>query len=201
MTRIVLASGSPRRAELLAAAGFEFEVRQSHLDERVRPGEGADDYVRRVATEKALAISGQAPGRAVLAADTVVVVDGRVLGKPDDPAEAKQMLRLLSGRAHRVLTGVCLVGPAGGERHGPAEAGQYPDTRVAVTEVEFASLTTDEIDWYVASGEGVDKAGAYAIQGLASRFVTRIEGSYTNVVGLPVALVYQMCARAGILLS
>jgi septum formation protein len=133
--------------------------------------------------------------RAVLAADTVVVVDGHILGKPQDNDDAKRMLRMLSGRTHQVLTGVALM-PVG---LGPAS--DTIEASVEVTDVEFAMLDQAEIDWYVATGEPADKAGAYAIQGLASRFVTRIEGSYSNVVGLPVSLVYAMCTRAGILLS
>lgn len=147
--------------------------------------------MRRIAAAKARAVAEQCTDEPVLAADTAVVVDGRILGKPADAADAKQMLRLLSGRSHQVLTGVTLIVPPA-----PAE-----DTRMAVTTVEFAPLSDDEIEWYVASSEPVDKAGAYAVQGLASRWVTRIDGSYTNVVGLPVALVYLMCREARILIS
>ena len=171
---VVLASGSPRRAELLRAAGIEFEVIVADIDERVHPGEAPAAYVARLAAEKARAVAGQAAGRPVLAADTAVVVDHDILGKPIDAADARRMLRRLSGRAHQVMTGVCVDGV----------------TRVETTTVEFASLSDAEIDWYVASGEPMDKAGAYAIQGLASRFVTRIAGSYSNVVGLPIAPVY-----------
>jgi len=133
--------------------------------------------------------------RAVLAADTVVVVDGHILGKPQDSADAMRMLRMLSGRTHQVLTGVALMSV------GSAGSMDAIETSVEVTDVEFAVLDQAEIDWYVSTGEPWDKAGAYAIQGLASRFVTRIEGSYSNVVGLPISLVYAMCTRAGILLS
>jgi septum formation protein len=188
-----LASASPRRAELLTAAGIPFEVRPAHIDERVQPGEDATAYAGRVALEKARAVHAQFNGRPVLAADTVVVVDGQILGKPEDAADAKRMLRLLSGRAHEVLTAVVLIGG----KSGPMSF----LTGREVTTVEFAPLDDREIEWYVATGEPFDKAGGYAIQGLASRFVTRIEGSYTNVVGLPVTLVYAMCSRAGILLS
>ena len=174
--RIVLASASPRRAELLRAAGIEFDVIVANVNETPNGGEQPVAYVKRLAAEKAAAVTGQAGGRRVLAADTVVVVDGQILGKPVDGQEARRMLRLLSGRRHDVLTGVCL------------------DRRVEVesTAVQFSSLTAAEVDWYVSSGEPMDKAGAYAIQGLASRFVTHISGSYSNVVGLPVALVYEM---------
>ena len=190
---LILASASPRRAELLTAAGIAFEVRPADLDERVQPGEDARTYACRVATEKARVVHATADGRPVLAADTVVVVDGRILGKPADDGDAKRMLRLLSGRAHEVVTAVTLINEP--------EGAFLVDTQVEVTTVEFSTLENAEIDWYVASGEPADKAGAYAIQGLASRFVTRLEGSYSNVVGLPMALVYAMCSRAGILLS
>jgi septum formation protein len=190
---LILASASPRRAELLAAAGIAFDVRPAHIDERIRPGENAASYAGRVAEEKARAVHANAAGRPVLAADTVVVIDGQVLGKPADADDAKRMLRMLSGRAHQVLTAVVLAGSGSG----PASL----LTGTEVTTVEFALLNKAEIEWYVASGEPSDKAGAYAIQGLASRFVTRIDGSYSNVVGLPVALVYAMCSRGGILLS
>ena len=187
---LLLASASPRRAELLTAAGIPFEVRPAHIDERILPGEEAVEYASRVALEKARVVQAASDGRPVLAADTVVVVDRQILGKPADSDDAKRMLRMLSGRAHEVVTAVVLV----------AEKGSFV-TGTEVTTVEFMLLNKAEIDWYVATGEPSDKAGAYAIQGLASRFVTRIEGSYSNVVGLPVALVYAMCSRAGLLLS
>jgi septum formation protein len=188
---LILASASPRRAELLTGAGIPFEVRPAHLDERVRRGEDAASYACRVASEKARAVHASAAGRPVLAADTVVVVDGQIFGKPSHTDDARRMLGLLAGRTHEVLTAVVLI----------SEGPMSVQARTEVTTVEFAPLGKAEIDWYVASGEPADKAGAYAIQGLASRFVTRIEGSYSNVVGLPVALVYMMCSRAGILLS
>jgi septum formation protein len=183
VTRIILASASPRRAELLRAAGIAFDVRPADVDEQVHDGEPPDAYVRRVADAKARAIHQQWPDRVVLAADTTVVADGHVLGKPIDREDARRMLRLLSGRTHQVMTGVAVIGPQG--------AGEG-ETRIEVTTVEIAPLGDADIAWYVASGEPMDKAGAYAIQGLASRFVTRIEGSYSNVVGLPVALVHEM---------
>jgi septum formation protein len=213
---IVLASASPRRAELLAAAGIPFQVRAADVDERLEAGEDPERYVRRVATDKARAVAAAVPGQAVLAADTVVLVDGEVLGKPRDAEDAKRMLRLLSGRTHHVLTAVTLLTRTGNDaglnfrgeesrKFNPAsflvDEPSGLDTEVAVTSVEFAPLDAREIDWYVATGEPADKAGAYAIQGLASRFVTRIDGSYSNVVGLPVALVYRLCTRAGLLLS
>ena len=176
METVVLASASPRRAELLKAAGIAFEVVVADIDERVLPGEDAETYACRVAEAKARAVRSKVHGRPVLAADTVVVVDGQILGKPVDAADAARMLRVLSGREHEVLTAVSFG----------------PNTVVARTVVEFEPLTRAEIEWYVASGEPMDKAGAYGIQGLASRFIARIEGSYTNVVGLPVALVYAL---------
>jgi septum formation protein len=172
--RLILASQSPRRAELLKAAGYEFDVIPAEVDESVHDGEVAEAYARRVAEAKAQAVLARSHGRPVLAADTVVVVDRLILGKPADGADAYRMLQLLSGRWHEVLTAVTL----------------NETTRVARTLVEFGPMTAEEIAWYVASGEPMDKAGAYGIQGLASRFVTRIDGSYSNVVGLPVALVY-----------
>jgi septum formation protein len=180
--RIVLGSASPRRAELLRAAGIEFDVIHADVDESTHPGEPPDAYVRRVAEAKARMVVSRAPAQVVLAADTTVVIDETMLGKPVDDDDATRMLRLLSGRTHEVLTAVAVV------RAGMSE----PLVEVERTEVEFAPLTEFEIDWYVATGEPRDKAGAYAIQGYASRFVTRIDGSYSNVVGLPVALVYQM---------
>ena len=191
--RLVLASASPRRADLLRAAGIEFDVIPADVDEAMDVEDTPDGYARRLAHLKAEAVKPQAGERPILGADTIVLVDNEVLGKPADPADAKRMLRLLSGREHAVLTAVCLVNPL-------AEARRV-QTLVARTIVEFAPLTDEEIDAYVATGEPMDKAGAYAVQGLASRFVTRIDGSYSNVVGLPVAVVYQLCRGAGLLIS
>lgn len=176
----------------MRATGIEFDVIAADVDESVRAAEGAEGHVTRLAEAKARAVIERAAGRPVLGADTVVVCGEEVLGKPADAADAKRMLRMLSGRTHVVMTGICLI-------HEPAKAG--PHTSISTTTVEFARLSDEEIDWYVASGEPSDKAGAYAIQGLASRFVTTISGSYTNVVGLPVALVYHLCKKAGILIS
>jgi septum formation protein len=197
--RLILASASPRRAELLTNAGYVFETRAADIDERVLTKETPDLYVRRLAREKSAAVAGMmglVSGAAreagddtatatnaavvVLAADTAVVVDALILGKPVDEDDAADMLRRLSGRPHDVLTGVSL-------RCGNHEVG-----RVERTTVWMTPLSPDEIAWYVASGEGTDKAGGYAIQGLASRFIPRIEGSYSNVVGLPVALVGEL---------
>jgi septum formation protein len=176
---VVLASASPRRADLLAAAGLTFEVRPVEVDERPVDGEDPGVYALRVALDKARACPAS-PGDVVLAADTVVVVGGLILGKPADDRDAARMLGLLSGRVHDVLTAVVV---RSGEREAAA---------VESTAVTFVSLTEDDIAWYVASGEPRDKAGAYAVQGLASRFVARIDGSYSNVVGLPIAVACRM---------
>jgi septum formation protein len=188
---LILASASPRRADLLREAGIDVHVLPANVDEDVRTGEPPDIYVRRVAESKGLAISERAAGQYVLAADTAVVVDGEILGKPSGPDDAARMLRMLSGRTHLVISGVCLM----------KDGRTVVETEVSVTAVEFAVLSPAEVDWYVASGESMDKAGGYGIQGLASRFVTRIAGSYSNVVGLPIAVVYRMCTKAGLLLS
>jgi septum formation protein len=177
---LVLASASPRRQELLRCAGIPFDVQPAHIAEDPLPGEGAKDCAERLAREKALAVAGQRPQDCVLGADTVVVVDGQLLGKPSDTADAARMLRMLSGRAHEVITGVCLV--AGGRCSVISET-----TRVTMSEISEKEITD-----YVASGEPMDKAGAYAIQGIASRWIPRIEGDYSNVVGLPVAVVFRM---------
>lgn len=185
--RLVLASASPRRRELLALLGLEFAVRPVDLDERALAGEAPADHVRRLAREKAAASAGE--GELVLAADTVVAVDGEILGKPSGAEEARRMLARLSGRAHEVFTGVAL-------RLG----GSSPREAVAVvrTAVRFAPLTGAEIDWYVASGEPFDKAGAYAIQGLGALLVEEIEGNYTNVVGLPLPATRRLFGELGL---
>jgi len=212
MSKLVLASASPRRADLLRAAGFEFDVIPATIDEAIDVEETPDGYVRRVAQLKAKAVASQAPGRTILAADTIVVVDHQVLGKPVDTGDARRMLRRLSGREHVVMTAVCMINPDPAEAgHSVRGVGLQPDlrergskrfeTRVARTTVEFAPLSDAEIDWYLATGEPMDKAGGYAVQGRASRFVTRVDGSYSNVVGLPVAVVYDLCRGAGLLVS
>ena len=181
--RLILASASPRRAELLRAAGFEFETLVAGVDERVRDGESARAYVRRLAAEKSAAVAdvvSDARDAIILAADTAVVVNGAILGKPRDDRDAAAMLRQLSGRRHEVMTGISL------------RRNSYEIGRVEITIVELTPLSEDDVAWYVASGEGRDKAGGYAIQGLASRFIPRIDGSYSNVVGLPVACVYEL---------
>jgi septum formation protein len=184
--RLVLASASPRRRELLTAAGFEFDVDAADVDETPAPGEAPAPYVLRLARAKAEVVAARHPARAVIAADTAVSVDGAILGKPADAGDAARMLERLSGRTHAVLTGVAVA--YGAKIHADVEE----------TTVWMSPLGPDDIKEYVKSGEPLDKAGAYAIQGLASRFIPRIEGSYTNVVGLPVAAVVQLLRRAGL---
>ncbi|MBI2835749.1 MAG: septum formation inhibitor Maf [Acidobacteria bacterium] len=178
--RVLLASQSPRRADLLRAAGIAFEIVGVEVDERRLDDESPASYVLRVARTKAEVAACRKSGTLVLAADTAVVVDGLILGKPADEADAARMLEMLSGRTHLVMTGVALC------RDGRAL------TEVVSTAVRFLRLGDAEIAWYVATGEPRGKAGGYAIQGLASRFIDWIEGSYSNVVGLPVAKVYQL---------
>ncbi len=181
---LVLASQSPRRREILTQAGFSFTVRVPGIEEVRRDSESPEDYVRRLALEKARAAA-SSPLEFVLAADTVVVVDGAVLEKPASTLDAERMLLRLSGRPHAVLTGVCLL--QGGQALCAVES----------TRVYFSTLSEVEVRDYCASGEPMDKAGAYAIQGLASKFIERVEGCYFNVVGLPVSLVYRLCKQAG----
>jgi septum formation protein len=183
--RLILASRSPRRKALLVAAGYEVEVEAADVDERQLPGEDVVEYVLRLAAAKVQAVAAREPGSVVLGADTAVVVEGLVLGKPVDDDDAAAMLRRLSGREHVVVTGVAV------------RDGDRTLLEVSRTCVWFVPLSPGEIAWYVQSGEPRDKAGAYAIQGLASRFVERIQGSYTNVVGLPMATVHQLLGRLG----
>ncbi len=179
MHRLILASASPRRRELLAQAGFSFDVHPAHIPEDPRPEEDPIAYVVRLAREKAQAVFNQIGDQdvVVLGADTTVTLDGHILGKPEDPADAVRMLRLLSGRTHRVITGVAVVTAA------------HTESAAEVTGVRFLTLSDDEIAAYVATGEPMDKAGAYAIQGLAARWIPHVEGCYFNVVGLPLARV------------
>jgi len=183
---IILASSSPRRQELLRNAGISFVVQPADVPELPLKGELPRAYAERLAREKAQAILRQRPGDVVLGADTVVIVDEHILEKPLDAADAARMLRLLSGRKHEVITGVSLAG-AGLE-----------DVRSESTLVTMNPLSEDDIRSYVATGEPMDKAGAYAIQGIASRWISRIEGDYCNVVGLPVALVWRMLKEHGV---
>ncbi|HSB16169.1 MAG TPA: Maf family protein [Bryobacteraceae bacterium] len=182
---LVLASQSPRRQEVLTRAGIPFLVRPAEVDESRLEDESPEEHVRRLAREKVEATAAR-PGDVVLGADTVVVVDGEVLGKPEDTSDAERMLRKLSGREHVVMTGVCVRATGGTE------------VDVESTVVRFVALSEEEILDYAASGESMDKAGAYAIQGLASKFIDRIEGCYFNVVGLPVAMVYRKLKQLGV---
>ena len=181
--RLILASSSPRRRELLQRAGFQFDAQPSHIEEIPLRGEKAEEFARRIARDKALAVAASADaGALVLGADTVVASNGEILGKPASPADAERMLRMLSGITHRVMTGVCVV-------RAPRTVEAWTHETTFVT---FRKLDPEEITSYVASGEPFDKAGGYAIQGLASRFISRIEGCYFNVVGLPIPLVYEI---------
>lgn len=182
---LVLASASPRRHELLRNAGIDFEVQPAHVSEKLEKGEPPTAYAERLAREKAQTVFRQRPSDVVLGADTVVVVGKTILEKPADPEDAARMLRILSGREHLVITGVCLAGAG------------FEDVRSETTAVTMSALSEDDIGFYVASGEPMDKAGAYAIQGIASRWIPRIEGDYSNVVGLPVSLVCRMLREHG----
>jgi septum formation protein len=193
---LVLASASPRRQELLRHAGIPFVVQPADIDETLRPGESPRGYAERLAQEKALTVWRTRPHDQVLGADTIVVVDDTILGKPRDSKDAARMLRLLSGRVHEVITGVCIVkaADASTERRDPELKTENCQLRTVSesTRVTMSEISEEEIHAYIATGEPMDKAGAYAIQGMASRWIPRIEGDYSNVVGLPVALVYRM---------
>ena len=181
--KLVLASGSPRRSEILERAGWPHEIVVAGIDETVLPNEEAAAYVQRLARSKAEAVASRLSEGVVLGADTTVVVANEILGQPVDEADARRMLRLLNAKWHDVLTGVAVV-RVGGE------------TRVAyeTTRVQFAEMSENEIDWYIATGEPFGKAGAYAIQGKASLFIAEIEGDYFNIMGLPIRLVYELSA-------
>jgi septum formation protein len=184
---LILASASPRRQELLRNAAIPFEVQPADIDETPLAGESPRDCAERLAQEKAITVSRKRPQDYILGADTIVVIDETILGKPLDHADAARMLRLLSGRTHEVITGVCIFDPIAGDTEQASET-----TRVTMRE-----LSDDEIRDYIATDEPMDKAGAYAIQGIASRWIPRIEGDYSNVVGLPVALVCSMLKKSG----
>ena len=198
---LVLASASPRRQDLLSSAGISFAVQPADLNETPLAGESARACAERLAREKALAVWRTRPRDLVLGADTVVAVDSAILGKPLDSDDAARMLRMLSGRVHQVITGVCLARPSRTAPSATAAKAYRDGVRTEdcelrasseTTFVTFNEMTNAEIRDYVATGEPMDKAGAYAIQGMASRWIPRIEGDYSNVVGLPVALVYRM---------
>ncbi len=186
---LILASASPRRQELLASAGIAFEIIPSEADERTREGESPEEYVRRLAREKAADVAEKHRHRWVLAADTTVVINGSILGKPKDLPEAREMLERLSGQEHRVITGYCILHSSSRETR---------EGRV-ITRVRFKSLSPEEIQWYLDTGEPFDKAGAYAVQGKAAFMVKEIRGSYTNVVGLPLCEVIEVLEELGAL--
>jgi len=185
--RIILASSSPRRADLLRSIGVEFEIVPSQVQERPHTGEAPADYITRLARAKVISIARKREQGLVIGADTIVVLDGKILGKPVDEADAARMLRSLSGRWHAVMTGVALYDVATRQ-----EVADYDKTLV-----RFGQMNEPEIDWYVKSGEPMDKAGAYGIQGLAGLFIEEIAGNYFNVVGLPLPLVYRLARRLG----
>ncbi|HEX8439029.1 Maf family protein [Archangium sp.] len=185
-TRLVLASASPRRRELLGQLGLSFEVSAADIDETPHPGESATAYVLRLAQEKARVVAARAPGAWVLAADTTVALGDELFGKPRDAAEAREMLGRLSGRTHEVQTGVALAGPTG------------EHSTVVRTHVTFRRLSAGEIAWYAGTGEPLDKAGSYAIQGKGGFLVASVEGSPTNVIGLPLGETLELLARAGL---
>jgi septum formation protein len=191
---LVLASASPRRQELLRNAGIPFVAQSTSIPEVPQPGEAPRAFAERMAREKALAVFRRRPNDFVLGADTIVIVDAEILGKPRDRADAVRMLRLLSGRKHQVTTGVCLLGLRPRDENGKIG---FEDVKSETTLVTMDPLGEEDIHGYVSTGEPMDKAGAYAIQGRASRWISRIEGDYFNVVGLPVSLVYKMLREHG----
>jgi septum formation protein len=185
---LILASASPRRQELLRSAGIPFKVQPADIDEAPLAGEGARACAERLAREKARAVHKEYPEDFVLGADTIVVIDDTMLGKPRDDEDAARMLRLLSGKTHAVITGVCLAGPQA-----------FETSTSENTLVTMCEISESEIRAYISTREPMDKAGAYAIQGIASRWITRIEGDYSNVIGLPVAKVYTMLRKRKLL--
>jgi len=185
--RIILASASPRRAQLLEQIGVEFEIAPGNVTEMPHPDEAPPDYITRISRAKVIAAARQFDSGLVLGADTVVVLDGHLLGKPEDEAAARRMLSQLSGKWHAVMTGVALY-----DIESRREVADYDKTLV-----KFAQITDGEIDWYVKTGEPMDKAGAYGIQGRGGLFVDEIAGNYYNVVGLPIPLVYRLARRLG----
>jgi septum formation protein len=194
---VILASASPRRQDLLRAAGIAVSVLPTNIPEVPMNGEKPKMFAERLAREKAWTIFKQRPMDHVIGADTIVVIDGQILGKPVNPSDAERMLRLLSGRTHEVTTGVCVMGPKANKAAEKPKAESLGNTRSETTRVTMNPLSEEEIRAYVATGEPMDKAGAYAVQGMASRWIPRVEGDYSNVVGLPIALVYRMLKEAG----
>jgi len=186
--KFILASASPRRRELLASIGLDFEVKPSHVPEVHQEGEAPEEYVARLSRDKAHALATEHPSEWIIAADTTVLLGDELLEKPADRDDAARMLGTIAGKTHVVYTGVTLQNV---DR-------DYRDTRVAESEVRMLPLSAEEIAWYVTTGEPLDKAGAYAVQGIGAMFIDSIHGSYTNVVGLPLATLFQMLRRAGI---
>ena len=186
-TKIILASGSPRRADLLTKIGVEFELEPSQVQERPHLDEAPPDYIIRIARAKVVSVARKHESGLIIGADTIVVYDGRLLGKPEDEEDARRMLRLLSGKWHAVMTGIALYDAATWR-----EVADYDKTLV-----RFAQMTEREIEWYVKGGEPMDKAGAYGIQGVGGLFVEEIAGNYYNVVGLPLPLLYRLARRLG----
>ena len=186
--KLVLASGSPRRQELLAASGLTFEVEVSSIEEVRGAVESTEDYVRRLASQKAEHVSTRSPDSWVIGADTVVWIDGAILEKPRDTREAVSMLQRLTGNEHIVYTGVALR----------QASSAYLDVTLTTSKVRMLPLSLSDIEWYVATGEPLDKAGSYAVQGIGGWFIESIEGSYTNVVGLPLHALFMMMRRAGL---
>ena len=183
LPNLLLASSSPRRSEILRIVGWPFQTVAVEVDESLRSGEAPDEYVERLALAKAQDAATRHANGMILAADTTVVIDNQILAKPADRDEARQMLQALQGRWHQVLTGVALV------------SNESSQVAHEVTEVRFAPMSEAEIDWYAATGEPMDKAGAYAIQGQGARFIKEIKGDYFNVMGLPVRLLYELINR------
>jgi len=186
--KFILASASPRRRELLASIGLTFEVIPSHVPEVRDEHESPEEYVARLSREKAQAIASRYPDEWIIAADTTVLLGEQLLEKPLDDADARRMLATIAGRTHIVYTGVTLQNVSGG----------WCETRIAESEVRMLPLSSEDIAWYVKTGEPLDKAGAYAVQGIGAMFIDSIHGSYTNVVGLPLANLFQMLRKAGI---
>jgi septum formation protein len=186
--KFILASSSPRRRELLTMIGLDFEVIPSHVPEIHQPGEAPEEYVARLSRDKANAVASEHPERWVIAADTTVFYGEQLLEKPTDPADAERMLAIIAGRTHIVYTGVTLVNASRGWR----------ETRVTESEVRMLPMSGSDIAWYVRTGEPLDKAGAYAVQGVGSMFIESVHGNYTNVVGLPLATLFQMLRKAGV---
>ncbi len=191
LPKLILASGSPRRAEILTSVGWKFTKDSADIDESERAGESPEDYVQRLAREKAEAVARKYTDAIVLGADTTVVIDHQIIGKPVDLTDAKRMLKMLSGNWHEVLTGVALV------KTNPQSAIRNPKSVVAIqsTRVKFAEMSDEEIEFLAENGEPLDKAGAYAVQAQAALFIEGIQGDYWNVVGLPVSLVYELVKK------